>query len=48
MIMQRDENTTQVNSFGKGMNTDLSYSMIGDGQYTFAKNIRITALNQSG
>lgn len=46
--MTIDDKTTQVNSFGKGMNTDLSYQMIGDGQYTFAKNIRITALNQTG
>lgn len=38
----------QVSTFGKGMNTDLSYSMLQDGQYSLAKNLRITALNQSG
>lgn len=39
------ENNTQINSFIKGMNSDISYQMIQDGQYTFAKNIRITSLN---
>lgn len=38
------ENNTQVNSFIKGMNSDVSYQMMQDGQYTFAKNIRITSL----
>ena len=39
---------TQVNSFVKGMNSDVSYSMLQDGQYTFAKNIRITQMNKIG
>lgn len=42
------ENNSQVNVFVKGMNTDLSYQMIQEGQYTFGQNIRINALNQTG
>lgn len=42
------ENNSQINSFNKGMNSDVSYSMLQDGQYTFARNIRITQLNQDG
>lgn len=39
---------TQVNSFVKGMNSDLSYSMIQDGQYVRGENVRVTGLNQVG
>ena len=41
------DNTSQINTFTKGMNTDISYSMLQDGQYSYAKNIRITSLNQN-
>ena len=40
--MATESNNIQINSFGKGMNSDTSLDMIQDGQYTFGKNIRIT------
>lgn len=42
------ENNSQINTFVKGMNTDVSYQMIQEGQYTFGRNIRVTALNATG
>lgn len=42
--MAANENNSQVNTFVKGMNSDMSYSMLPEGQYTYAENIRITAL----
>lgn len=41
-----NENNTHINSFTKGMNSDIAYDQIQNSQYTFAKNIRITK-NQS-
>ena len=39
-----NENTVQINSFGKGMNSDVSLQMIPEGQYIYAENLRITGL----
>lgn len=41
--MATEQNNIHINSFTKGMNTDTSYDMIGNEQYVFGKNIRITA-----
>lgn len=41
------ENNSQINSFVKGMNSDVAYQMVQEGQYTYAKNIRITSLNNT-
>lgn len=35
------ENNSQLNSFTKGMNSDSSYSMIQEGQYIYANNLRL-------
>lgn len=40
------DNNSQVNTFIKGLNTDASYSVIQEGQYTDANNIRIMPLSQ--
>lgn len=37
-----NENNSQINSFGKGMNSDISYDQIENQQYVFGQNIRIT------
>lgn len=42
------ENNSQINSFSKGMNSDISYMMIPEGQYLRGENIRVTGLNQQG
>lgn len=39
------ENNYQITSFTKGMNTDSSYTLIDDGSYTMAKNIRTNSTN---
>lgn len=39
---QNTPDNYQINSFSKGMNSDVSYDLIGDGQYLFGQNIRIT------
>lgn len=46
--MAANTDNTQINSFYKGMNSDLSYSMIQDGQYVRGENVRVTGLNQVG
>lgn len=45
--MATENNTSFINSFGKGMNTDLSYSNIQQGQYLYAENLRNYSLNQA-
>lgn len=35
------ENNSQINTFHKGMNTDLSLDLIQEGQYIYGQNIRI-------
>lgn len=35
------ENNSQTNTFIKGMNSDTSYSMLQEGQYVYANNVRI-------
>lgn len=42
-----DEKTVQVNSFTKGMNTDMSDSQILDSQYRFARNVRYVTNQES-
>ena len=37
----------QTNTFQKGMNCDLDYSVIDSGQYQWAENIRIIANDNS-
>ena len=37
----------QTNTFQKGMNCDLDYSVIDSGQYQWAENIRIIANDDS-
>lgn len=37
-----NENNSQINSFGRGMNSDTSYDQIENQQYVFGQNIRIT------
>lgn len=39
---------TQINSFIKGMDTDTSYGLVDSNSYTFAENIRVFSLNESG
>lgn len=39
------ENTSQVNMFIKGMNTDTSYQMMDSSTYTYAKNLRINSVS---
>ena len=41
-----NENNSQINSFIKGMNSDVAYDQIENTQYVYGKNIRITK-NQS-
>lgn len=41
-----DTNNTQINSFSKGMNTDVSNSLISPQEYRLAKNIRLTTTNK--
>lgn len=40
--MATNQNNMHINSFTKGMNTDTSLDMVGNEQYTFGQNIRIT------
>lgn len=40
--MATNQNNVHTSSFNKGMNSDTSYDLIGDGQYIFGQNIRIT------
>lgn len=40
--MATNQNNIHINSFTKGMNTDTSLDMIGNEQYVFGQNIRIT------
>lgn len=40
------DSNSQINTFIRGMNTDASYQMIQEGQYTDANNIRVTSLTQ--
>lgn len=40
--MAIDKNTTQINNFSKGMNTDTSDAYLEDGQYRMAINLRYT------
>lgn len=40
--MAIDKNTTQINNFSKGMNTDTSDAYLEDGQYRMAVNLRYT------
>lgn len=45
------ENNSQINTFVKGMNSDTSYSMLQEGQYVYADNLRIFQVddnNQNG
>ena len=37
-----DKNTTQINNFSKGMNTDTSDAYLEDGTYRMAVNLRYT------
>ena len=41
-----NEHNSQINSFVKGMNSDVAYDQIENTQYVYGKNIRITK-NQS-
>lgn len=41
--MATNQNNIHINSFSKGMNTDTSFDMVGNEQYVFGQNIRITA-----
>lgn len=41
--MATNQNNIHINSFSKGMNTDTSLDMVGNEQYVFGQNIRITA-----
>lgn len=40
--MATESNNIQINSFGKGMNSDTSFDTIQEGQYIFGENVRIT------
>ena len=40
--MAIDKNTTQINNFSKGMNTDTSDAYLEDGAYRMAVNLRYT------
>ena len=42
--MATENNNQQINQFTGGMNTDLSYNMIEQTNYTLAKNLRIASL----
>lgn len=42
------ENNSQINYFTGGMNSDVSYDMLKENQYTLAKNVRIFSLNRTG
>lgn len=37
-----NQNNSQISSFTKGMNSDSAYDQIGNDQYVYAKNVRIT------
>lgn len=37
-----NENNSHINSFAQGMNSDTAYDVVGNSQYVFGKNIRIT------
>lgn len=41
--MATNQNNIHINSFSKGMNTDTSLDMVGNEQYVFGQNVRITA-----
>ena len=43
--MATENNNQQINQFTGGMNTDLSYNMLEQTNYTLAKNLRIAALS---
>ena len=42
--MATENNNQQINQFTSGMNTDLSYNIIEQTNYTLAKNLRIASL----
>lgn len=42
MATDQRQSNMQINSFNKGMNSDVSYDLTQEGQYVFGKNIRIT------
>ena len=42
--MATENNNQQINQFTGGMNTDLSYNMLEQTNYTLAKNLRIASL----
>lgn len=42
------ENNTAVNSFMKGMNTDITYSNVQEGSYLYGQNIRNCSYNYTG
>lgn len=44
--MDTNEQNIQINTFVKGMNTDLSYSNMQEGQYLYAENLRNYSLNE--
>lgn len=37
-----NENNSQINSFGKGMNSDVSYDQVDNQSYVYGRNVRIT------
>lgn len=39
------DNTTFINSFTKGMNTDISYQMLDNSTYSYGQNIRIFSID---
>lgn len=41
------ENNSQINTFIKGMNSDTSYSMLQEGQYVYANNLRIFQIDEN-
>lgn len=43
--MATNNNNISITSFNKGMNTDVSYSNIQEGQYLYGENIRISSYN---
>lgn len=43
--MVTNNNNISITSFNKGMNTDVSYSNIQEGQYLYGENIRVSSYN---
>ena len=43
--MATNNNNISITSFNKGMNTDVSYSNIQEGQYLYGENIRVSSYN---